>query len=323
MNKKIISLLALIVLIVIGVGALILNLPSKDISINRGWTLKHVLDVSGKKVVSVSAIKDDVEIPIGTTINYTVDGYEGSWKVLGVDRMGKLKIVTASNVVSSQPLGSEDDIDVAKLDYLDATIKLDSICKGLDKNKNAVANSARSINIEDIDAITKFDKTSHRIGNLFGYGNEVTYKWQETNYPLYTYGEGTIGVLDNSHELGFTYFKDEKWTTSLKEETNETIATLINNHYSYAGTTYLDDKAAYDMLFNSGNYWLASRYTLTDIDVVEFGVYSVYGGGVDGYNLCYSDGGSTLNSFAVKAVVLLKSDVEIEYNDITKTCIIK
>ena len=91
-----------------------------------------------------------------------------------------------------------------------------------------------------------------------------------------------------------------------------------NTDYYYVGKTYLGTTTEpYKMLFrntaDSSNvtYWLGSSYAGAGTNGAFFGVRYVYSGNVDRYSLWYSSTGLNSDSYGVRAVVSLKSDVEL------------
>ena len=81
--------------------------------------------------------------------------------------------------------------------------------------------------------------------------------------------------------------------------------TIDNNSYSrsFTGTG------------TQPNYWLASYYASARSDFVNWGLRVVDGGGVSSNLLYFSYGDENSYSNGVRAVVSLKSDISLEWND--------
>ena len=153
----------------------------------------------------------------------------------------------------------------------------------------------------------------------------VTYSWDGTGYPKYSYiknGVTATGNLLNSHSSkGFTYYDEATNTfkTVAYTTTPGTIATIENDMHMYLGSLkYAEDSKAYKMLFmtadesNTSTYWLASRYVLADPRNVGFGMRFVDDGSLAGYYLVYSNGDSGSPSYAARAVVTLASGITLK-----------
>ena len=61
----------------------------------------------------------------------------------------------------------------------------------------------------------------------------------------------------------------------------------------------------------TASYWLASRCVAAGPYYVNFGMRSVYDGGLHGYYLVYSDGFPYSPEGAARAVVTLASDIQL------------
>ena len=76
----------------------------------------------------------------------------------------------------------------------------------------------------------------------------------------------------------------------------------------------------------SPSYWLASDYASPGKWRVNWGLRLVNDGGVNIYHyggLYFSDGSESSNSYGVRPVVSLKSDVSLEWNEVAKEWKIK
>ena len=142
---------------------------------------------------------------------------------------------------------------------------------------------ARSITIEDINkqaGITETDYTT--LDSNYGSKTNPT---TNVYYPIITTPNGkssSAGVKN----LEYTYY--------------------------YYSNTKIENRDVKNMLFN-GNYWLASRCIKTNSSSSYFRVRYVAGSNTDAYNLCFGRSSalseSALGSFAVRPIVILKSNV--------------
>ena len=328
----------------------------------EGWRIEREYDADGK-ITKAMVTDGTVSYEIGTTVNYMKEGvgpegakYTSGWKLLGVDDEGRLLIMSNDSINGAKVKlsGQEgfligiETLEGAVSGYKDGTIGID----------------VRSVTVEDIDAVTGYDKTTFtgeeylesmvalykqmgmtgtdaeiesQLLSSFGFtskeqmslmdnGLSVTYSWDGTEYPKYSYiknGVTTGNLIDSHSSKGFTYY--DKATNSFKTvaytTTPGTIATIENDMYLYCGPLkYVEDSKAYKMLFmtadesSTSTYWLASRYVIADPEGVGFGVRFVadgllYGSGLvnsGGYTYDYDD------SFAVRAVVTLASGITLK-----------
>lgn len=207
------------------------------------------------------------------------DLYEGRWQVLGTDDEGRLLIVSEDNV-AMHSFNKKHTLNGAMEAYSNALETLDKICAVYAKGTNAV--SARSIRIEDVDKLTRYDKYLH-----CNYGKPHTYINKKGN--TFIWHDGT------------------KWN---KTSSNKKV-TLINTFYwYYIHNTNKCQNPIYDMLFGKkGNksYWLASSYVWTCSTHPYFGLRCVYCSLVDCLNLVYSEG--VYHNSGVRAVVTLETNI--------------
>ncbi len=274
--------------------------------------------------------RGDTVLNIGSNFEYDsgVESYEGGWKVLGAEN-GELLIMSTIDIVSSYILGDEtytpievtgENLEEAQNDWLHGAADLDSLCEPYGKGKRATG--ARSIRVEDVDKITGFDKTTYGKGQIYEYGNIVTYSYNGTSNPTYVGANGITGTLSQAHDNGF-YFYNGKEIIHINDlttgEKGTTFATLKSDYYGYyLPRLEIIDKTsdAYTMLFGEyGNedawYWLASPYVYTDTNYANFGMRFVEEGLVDCNTLWSSNGYSEYYDYGVRAVVSLSSNINV------------
>ena len=276
------------------------------------------------------------------------------WRVLGV-KNGKIRLI------SEEFIGPGKDKEIyignrtyyrlyGQKGYINGIEELNKISAIFGHGKGA--EKAKSITVEDINAITGYNPTTakYREGNFYEYGNKVTY----------TRGEGT--ALSSSATNGKTWSGTIN-TFNYYDKINKTFKALTSGSteitstpYYYNPTTLNEDRAKpikgvdesgvfnteYQMLFgkytvNQNNYfrsftgtgakpqyWLASDYAYAYDNRVDWGLRNVYDGNVfSNSDLYYSNGNEISGSNGVRPVVSLKSDVSLEWNETAKEWKIK
>ena len=197
---------------------------------------------------------EKVEIPLGTTINYNpYTGVESSkltattetektgkdaqtytisnneaqkliWQVFGTDDDGNILIMPTTN--AKDPTGATQymamgntDPTIARNAGQYAAEEVNRICSIYGYGKGA--KSARSMQIQDIDKLTEFDKTTYQPKLVNGYGHNVTYSINETDGNVYCSWSGTMGPQKTSYKK-LAYLKGNEWI-SLEKEQSVTI----------------------------------------------------------------------------------------------------
>lgn len=227
---------------------------------------------------------------------FNVANNQLNWRVLGKDEAtGGIKLIAGSPMKresnSAFPENPYYYMYGAK-GYINAEIELNNICA---LYKNDLAQTARSVTIEDINQV-------------------VGVTVDETGRPS----------LDESGNYGKTYSytnqyaSPEDYLAGKRSNFSKT-----SNFYGYMANnpalTTATDQRLYNLLFDnveygSGKpYWLASRCVSAGSDYAGFGVRFVFSAGsgtfVIGIGLFGSIGGESDLGFAVRPVVVLKSDV--------------
>ena len=165
--------------------------------------------------------------------------------------------------------------------------------EGLTKG-TITGSGARSITVEDINKITKYDPNNDEEMKKQGYGEAYTH----------------------------TIYHPTK-TTQNGKSTNATERTDKFTTYIYQGSKYLieTESAIYKMLFGNNNnstYLLASRGVTSASDVANFFGFYVRGGYVWRYCLCGSDSNSLIeggDALSVRPIVYLKSNIQTSEKD--------
>ena len=241
--------------------------------------------------------------------------YKYGWRVLGVDEQtGELLIVSEDFV----PLDGGYTHTSANRDYFylegqegvkNGIDELDRICSIYGNGEGATG--ARSINVDDINKITGYnpEEAKYGAGQLYEYGNKITYYWDGSNYPYYRATNGLEDNLTSNHNNSsygnsfYWYDEENGWqsspyTADATTESMQEITTLESNYYYYYPNTLTSsssgdtagistDSVAYKMLFtnsstgayssNAGStsqfwYWLGSPYVYSNSYCTAFGL---------------------------------------------------
>ena len=227
------------------------------------------------------------KVEVGDTVYYNsgVAAYEGEganqgkWGILGVEN-GKLLIMSKENVATVELRGKQD--------YLtDGTTKLNNACSSF-KNPT-YADSVRSVKVEDINKITGYTAP-----------DPVTY--------TYTMVNGKVKRNDQTSASSTTKFEDINGKTL---PTDSPIEVTVNS-YSYGLTNYLTSgNKVHNLLKDNNNYyWLDSPYVDAGTGYALWG-FRLVDGSVSKFTLWDSGYGTGYYSYGVRAVVSLKSDIQL------------
>ena len=226
-------------------------------------------------------------VEVGDTVYYNsgVAAYEGEganqgkWGILGVEN-GKLLIMSKDNVASVTLEGKQG--------YLNCSTLLNNACSSF-KNPT-YAESVRSVKVEDINKITGYTAP-----------DPVTY--------TYTMVNGKVKRNDQTSASSTTKFEDINGKTLPTDSPIE----VTSNSYSYKLTKYLKSGNKVHNLLkdNSNYYWLDSPFAFANTGFAFWGFLYVSDGSVIGSGLWYSDRGADDYSRGVRAVVSLKSDIQL------------
>lgn len=242
------------------------------------------------------------------------------WKVMGVDEKGNLLIVSASSV-ETITLGKKDDVEKTKKDYEEATSKLNQISEKYGSGKNALG--ARSITLEDINKITKYD-TKYTIN----YGKEVTYYWGPNGTLQAQIENNEITDIKVAHNNEFYWYnKDEnKWITNTRDNTltyeePQKITTQKNELMMYSNSLYDGEQEAepallepnsleYKLIYqedngDTSNYWLSNQVINATDRYLGHGYNVVRGDSINYSNILYFNGSIFEITAGVRVVVTI------------------
>jgi len=204
--------------------------------------------------------------------------------------------------------------------------------EGAEYNDGNMAETARSINVDDINRVTGYDpdvaKYNSGKNNAVQWENDVTYRksggkiyYRGTRYPI---------TEVKSNYTSFTYWTGSDW----KSLENEESATLKNTFYSYYPQTLSTTSStenqingsskAYELLFEktSGGYDMYYWFSNTCVrsgSPCTFAMGVVYEQFVTGLNLFNSSDGSYNIICGFRPVVTLKSSIQVSNTGVLST----
>lgn len=162
----------------------------------------------GQKQDGITVTKGDITLKVGQSVTgYTGNSVgDGSWYVLGAgvgEEAGKLLITTNRNL-ETITLGSQEG-------YVNGVNTLNT--NGEKYSDGNMAYKARSINLEDINRVTKYDPdiAQYDVGDTRKWKNEVTYTL--TGGKIYYQGTKYPTTNTASSYTGFIYWDGTNWTS--------------------------------------------------------------------------------------------------------------
>lgn len=261
--------------------------------------------VSGTKT-GMQNYKDNGSTVADEDLNqvYNIANNQLNWRVLGIDEeTGGLKLIAGSPMKKETTSNNPYLMMYGAQSYVTGVDELNNICA---LYKNDLAVRARSVNIDDVNAIT---------------GVTTEDKIKEVNLDAYSGGK----------QYGETYSFTDQYTPEswLNNKTKTTVSGTVDGYYyavnapSEAGvpaSATVSDTTAYNLLFNNVEYGSGACYWLASRGVNAYSSFAGFGlGGVDtedgvtlaasGVGMFYSGGGEYFDGLAVRPVVVLGSDV--------------
>ena len=254
------------------------------------------------------------------------------WRVLGVNEKGELELISADPTTQSLYLAND-------VGYVNAEENLNDFCndlygQGTNSEGEKVATGARSLKVEDIDNLTKYDKTTYS-----GYGNKWTYKYptdDEVSAPpvtgltknMWYRTDKADGILvkdwTNITSSSYQKFRLPEETTAISSS-NRGSKELTYTYYSYNIANNLttedgytsEEATAISNMITKGttssdiSQWLASRCVSCKSSYASFFVRYVNRGYVD-FNILFNSYGSFYCSHCrVRPVVSLAFGISL------------
>ena len=271
---------------------------------------------------------------------YKSAGY--GWRILGVSN-GKIRLISEEFIGP----GKDKEIYIGNRTYytlygqkvyINGIEELNKISGIFGHGKGA--EKATSITVEDINGITGYnpETAKYNQGDWNEYENKVTYTrgsgtalssnatngktWSGTQSTFNYYDKasktfkaltsGSIEITSTAYIYGPATLKDGYTQPVQGVDENG----VYNTVYQMLFGKYTIDNNSYSRSFTGTGtqpyYWLASDYAHAYNYFVDWGLRYVSYGGVSYSDLCNSYGSA---SSGVRAVVSLKSDISLEWND--------
>ena len=256
----------------------------------------------------------------------TSSNYTGDWIVLGVEH-GKLKLVSAANVVNNVILGKTDPNAIVDETLKDNNI-LDNTAKAIYSYQHAIETldgqakagtgiqSARSITAEDLETKEVLDITEtvkkqiaeSDTNKVYNYGKTYNYFW---NQGKVSSRNRKLESDDWSEEIVSKFakeiFVDSEGKTVLIDSKNDEI-TLKSTYWGQQYIFSLEQKNKFPDLLTTNNttsYWLASLIILAEDDAARFSIQCIMNGYMGISEMFTSTTASYTNSYGVRAVVYI------------------
>ena len=275
---------------------------------------------------------------------YKSAGY--GWRILGVSN-GKIRLISEEFIGP----GKDKEIYIGNRTYytlygqkvyINGIEELNKISGIFGHGKGA--EKATSITVEDINGITGYnpETAKYNQGDWNEYENKVTYTrgsgtalssnatngktWSGTQSTFNYYDKasktfkaltsGSIEITSTAYIYGPATLKDGYTQPVQGVDENGTYNEV--NQMLFGKWTMTADNGYYRSFTGTGTeprYWLASDCASALSNDVGWGLRYVSNGGVCSNYLCYSDGYERSDSYGVRPVVSLKSDVSLEWNE--------
>ena len=232
----------------------------------------------------------------GTGTEQVINKESLNWRVLDITDDGKVRLISAN------PTEAEVELKGAN-GYNNAVYLLDELCNTLYKGENA---TAKSLKIEDIQ--NKMNLSVWNYNNAASYGSTFNPSYKQ--YPLIFAQEkdqivdGRSGSLDLSEQTSVMTGKvtASTWTVRYTYWSNNMGAS------NYVAPVYHE-------LFHTATtdtYWLSSRCVDAFSSYASFRVHYVTSSNVYAVYLFFSYGNENSDTYRVRPVVSLESNVEID-----------
>ena len=240
------------------------------------------------------------------------------WKVLGTDDNGDILIMPTTNVTDK-----DGNIQYMSIGAIDTITGRGAVQYGAEEVNRVCsiygygngAKYARSIQVEDIDKLTGFDKTAYK-WDVYKYGQNI--KYTNTSWGIET--DTGNEIYNHAAYKSFTYFNGNTWITLNRGES----AILRSTTYCYDMSieqykNVLINKGVYDLITKDTNkddegdggqyYWLGSSFVHVSNGYASFGLRLVGNSSVDRCWFLTSNDKCTGGALGLRPVVALKSDV--------------
>ena len=243
----------------------------------------------------------------GHTEQQTLTTEDLGWRILGIGENGGLELISDNPTTATVTLAGE-------IGYLNAEEVLNTTCNKL-YGKGQYAESARSLNAEDVNKLANYDpETYSRYGDLYKYRFST-----EAGYIQYSRLTRNEQTWSNWTNTSYQTFRMPGSTETISAENPKESEEIENTYYYYTVSSQISDANIANMITkgtgdSNRTQWLASRTVNCNVNDANFNVHFVNIGRVYNYELYRSNGNSYSPSWAVRPVVTLESNIQLEGN---------
>ena len=233
----------------------------------------------------------------GTGTEQVINKESLNWRVLDKTQEGKVRLISATPTETTVKLQGANG-------YNNAVYILDELCNTLYKGENA---TAKSLKIEDIQ--NKMNLSVWNYNNAASYGS--TFNPSNKQYPLMFAQE--MGQIVNGRSGSLDLSEQPSIMTGTGTASTWTVKYTYWYNQSMGASNYVDPM--YHELFHTaatGTYWLSSRCVSAVSSRAHFYVRCVSSSYVNAVHLFSSDGSNYSNTYRVRPVVYLESNVKID-----------
>ena len=245
----------------------------------------------------------------GHTEQQTLTTENLGWRILGIGENGGLELISDNPTTATVTLSGETG-------YLNAEEVLNTACNEL-YGKGQYAERARSLNVEDINKLANYDPKTYS-----GYGDLYKYRFStEEGYMQYSRSTNkgrTWSDWVNITDLNCQTFRMPASTETISAENPKESEEIENTYYSYSISSEITDTNIANMITNGGDnnitQWLASSSTRCFGIYAYFLMRNVSSGSVNYHGLYGSNEISSTPHWAIRPVVSLESNIQLEGN---------
>ncbi len=232
------------------------------------------------------------------------------WRILGIGENGGLELVSDNPTTAKVTLSGETG-------YLNAEEVLNTACNEL-YGKGQYAKRARSLNVEDINKLANYDPKTYN-----GYGDLYKYRFStETDYMQYsksTDNGQTWSEWVDITNASFQTFRMPGSTETISANNPKESKEIETTFYDYTISSEITETNIANMITkgtgdSNVTQWLASPTIYCASNYAYFNVRYVYYGDVGNRLLYTSYGYSGSPSWAIRPVVTLESNIQLEGN---------
>ena len=246
-----------------------------------------------------------------------------TWRVLGVNEKGQIELI------SENPMSDANKVYLANEEgYLYGPSALNTMCDTL-YGKGTGAESARSLNVDDVDKLAGITTDADKKTLASDYGSKWKYRYPTTEevsgtrYMQYNKdtGSGYNSSWTNITSSSYQTFRMPGESTTINSTNPGYSPELTYTYYYYTisskvNKTAIDGTSMADLLSKGTtssniNQWMASSCVNCYSNYAGFYVRFIYSGRVNGDYVFISYGGSDYRDRRVRPVVSLKSNIQL------------